>query len=129
MKKAFIILVLLLGAWTYVPVRERTYVPIFQRLGPWGMKLVQPSQEGAARTKAQHLLRMLIVDLRQGRALPDPQNFDHWVRSRTDEADPTLDPWGSLYYYERRDNRIVVGSPGPDRRRGTADDIIVIGGP
>jgi hypothetical protein len=130
MKRAAIIVLLLLGAWTYEPARARTYEPVFGFLGPQALRLVEPSQEGAARTKARHLLRMLIADLRQGRPLPDRNDFDQWVRSRTNEDEPTRDPWGSLYYFDRRrDGTVVVGSPGPDRTRGTADDIIVTGKP
>jgi hypothetical protein len=125
MKRAFVILVLLLGAWTYVPVRERTYIPLYDRLSPLLHKLIEPSQEGAARQKARQLLRILVIENNQGRPLPEPRDFARWVNRRLNASDAATDPWGSTYYYYRRDGRITVGSPGPDRRIGTDDDIIV----
>jgi hypothetical protein len=129
MKKVFIIGVLLLGAWTYEPMRERTYVPLFAQLGPLGQRLIAPSQEGAARQKGRHLLRLLIIELRQGRPLPEPRGFEEWARQRLNDPEAARDPWGAAYWYEREHNRITVGSRGPDGQRGTADDIVVTGTP
>ncbi len=33
------------------------------------------------------------------------------------------DPWGQFWVYERRESGYRLTSPGPDRRRGTADDL------
>lgn len=125
MKRTFVILVLLLGAWTYEPARERTYLPLYDRASPLLHKLIEPSQEGAARQKGRQLLRLLVIERNQGRPLPEPHDFARWVNHRMNASDGATDPWGRSYYFQRQGGRIVVGSPGPDGLVGTNDDITV----
>jgi hypothetical protein len=124
MKAILIILVLLGAAWSIPEVRSRTYEPAFKRLGPTGEKLLAPTYRAGARSQANHMFRIMSLDRDQGRPLPEPQTFQRWIRSRLGE-EATLDPWGSPYYMERERSMITIGSPGPDRRRGTDDDIRV----
>ncbi|HSM61346.1 MAG TPA: type II secretion system protein GspG [Longimicrobiales bacterium] len=50
-----------------------------------------------------------------------PTNFEGWLRR--DFAASAMDPWGNLYFFESRRRGFLVGSLGPDGRRGTEDDI------
>ncbi|MGD8699553.1 MAG: hypothetical protein PVJ43_09705 [Gemmatimonadales bacterium] len=53
---------------------------------------------------------------------PLPAGFADWLeRTRR----PRLDPWGTAYYLELYPDSFVVGSPGPDARRRTGDDLRV----
>lgn len=42
-----------------------------------------------------------------------------------DSASKTDDAWGSPYKIQCTDDDVVVMSPGPDKKDGTADDIVV----
>lgn len=42
-----------------------------------------------------------------------------------DTASKTDDPWGSAYKINCTDDEITVSSPGPDKKDGTTDDIMV----
>lgn len=42
-----------------------------------------------------------------------------------DSAQNTDDPWGQAYILQCTEDEIIVTSPGPDKKKGTADDIRV----
>jgi len=42
-----------------------------------------------------------------------------------DPGTNTTDPWGSAYLVQCADDEIVVTSPGPDKKKGSTDDIKV----
>ena len=42
-----------------------------------------------------------------------------------DSASKTDDPWGSAFKITCTEDEVIVSSPGPDKKDGTADDIIV----
>jgi general secretion pathway protein G len=42
-----------------------------------------------------------------------------------DTASKTDDPWGTAYKIACTEDEVTVSSSGPDKKEGTADDIIV----
>jgi hypothetical protein len=56
---------------------------------------------------------------------PITETFPNWLAQADLSAE---DPWGSSYYLEVFPDSFVVGSPGPDSRKRTPDDIRVAEG-
>lgn len=42
-----------------------------------------------------------------------------------DSGQSTDDPWGSPFLISCNDDDVAVASPGPDKKQGTADDIVI----
>jgi hypothetical protein len=53
-------------------------------------------------------------------AYPQPGSLAGWLQQRDRDA---ADPWGSAYYLELFADSFVVGSPGPDARARSEDDL------
>lgn len=129
MLKVAVVIVLLLGAAFGTPaIRNRitpVLAPVLDKLGPVGRKLGDPAKKLAARNEASFLLRKLAEEYQQNRELPTPLRFQVWVRLNTRGGKGGMDPWGRPYYMIHANRQLAVGSPGPDRRRSTRDDIRV----
>jgi len=55
---------------------------------------------------------------------PTPENFPQYLRDTMQSSrDPSLDLWGTPYVFERRGKVGIITSCGPDKQRGTSDDI------
>lgn len=79
------------------------------------------------RGKVAEIARGLQSDLAAGRALPPERGFSDYLRRRYPGEDSHLDPWGTPYFLARARNGVQIGSAGPDRARGTQDDILSVG--
>lgn len=127
MLKFVVIFILILGAAFGVPsIRARIsppLLPVLEKLGPVGDKLQAPVKKWAASNEAHVLLRRLAADYAQNRTLPSPLRFQIWIKQNTKSGKGGMDPWGRPYYMIHRAHELVVGSPGPDRIRDTADDV------
>lgn len=56
--------------------------------------------------------------------VPTPQNFAKYLRETMQSSrDPSLDYWDKPYLFERRGKKCTIMSLGPDKKRGTSDDI------
>lgn len=123
-KKLIVLLAVLAALWTIPAARERmasAAVPLLERLGPSGQRLLAPAHRWAARHDVGELLKGMKQDALEGRRPPDANAFSAYARSRLE--DDGLDPWGRGYWLERQRRSVTVGSNGPDGRKGTADDI------
>ncbi len=104
-------------------MRRRVLPPLARALGPSAMAW-----------KAQYECKTLVLELRTdllaGRVTrTDPlayEDFPAWARRKLRDSEAGTDPWGSPYYSSFGLERIIVASPGPDRKRDTADDIVVV---
>jgi hypothetical protein len=127
MLKFLVILILIIGAAFGIPrVREKIMpplLPLLEKLGPVGDKLQAPVKKWAASNEAHILLRKLAADYGQNKELPSPLRFQIWIKQNTRGGKGGMDPWGRPYYMIHRAHELVVGSPGPDRIRNTADDV------
>ena len=82
--------------------------------------------------KLEGFLASIVNDLQQysrenlGR-FPDTRQFQEWLESQY-AAGGSVDSWDTPYQLEdlRRNRRMQIRSWGPDRERGTDDDIIVV---
>lgn len=126
MVKYIIILVLLVGAATSIPqIRNRVIPPLAAALGPTGERMMTPVKKWKAKTRCEDLLRELRATNTSGRPIPEPKGFTAWAQFVLRVPDAGIDPWGSRYYYKQIRTQMTVGSPGPDLKRETVDDITV----
>jgi hypothetical protein len=79
------------------------------------------SQRTATRALQQIAAYVQSTKAQTGR-YPGTDAFPDWLAQADLSAE---DPWGSGYYLEVFPDSFVVGSPGPDSRRRTPDDIRV----
>jgi hypothetical protein len=127
MFKIIIVLLVVIGIVTTVrPVRDRVMPPIVRALGPTGEKIATPVRRWKAEHQAERLLSEMQIELTAGRQPPPAHEFSQWAKKELREPDADIDPWGGKYYLKPgRGMTISVGSPGPDLKKGTEDDIIV----
>lgn len=113
MKKVILILIVV-GGIAFLEPRSRTQI----------MKLVRPATESSRQRSAERALVRIAEDVQKTAdeygLYPQPDVFDQWLLQTYRSA---TDPWGSEYYLEVFRDSIVVGSPGPDARSHTADDV------
>ena len=66
---------------------------------------------------------MVYNAIGKGRS-PTPANFSKYLREMMQASrDPAMDYWEKPYLFERKGKHCVIISTGPDKKRGTADDI------
>lgn len=126
MKIVLIVLIVLGFAWSTDAGRERiqgVLRPVGEALTPLVDRALNPSRSQGAVREQQFILRELETQRQMGRALPNAGNFHEWVKRRVESVADGLDPWGQPYYLSSGRQGPIVGSPGPDRTPGTADDI------
>ncbi len=108
-------LVLVLAAVLLLPsLRERARPQI-----EWALT---PVYRWEAKNRVNDLSRVLERERATGAQLPQPRGFAGFVTAREGAA-ASLDPWGQPFFLESTRTTLRVGSAGPDRVRGTADDI------
>lgn len=57
--------------------------------------------------------------------VPTPANFRQYIRdSMQSSRDPSLDQWNTPYAFERKGKQGLIVCLGPDKKRGTPDDIV-----
>lgn len=93
------------------------------RLKPHVQPALDPVYEWSARSKVREIVRMIQTERAAGRAAPTPKTFTDFLEKQYPGAG-ALDPWGSPFYLRKGRAETVVGSPGKDGARGTADDIL-----
>ena len=125
MFKYLIIFLIVFGAVTTVPqIRSRVMPPLARALGPTGERMMTPWKKWEAKTDVEDLARELRQENTAGRPYPAPQDFTAWAKREMRDPEAGVDPWGTRYYL-KPGRTLVVGSPGPDLKKGTADDITV----
>jgi len=125
MKKILTLILVLALIMAIPPLRMRlgaASVPLLERLGPVGAGLLDPARRMGARARTSAIMNMLLNEREEGREPPSERNFQAWLQ-RADEGETGLDPWGRPYWLGRERSVLIVGSSGPDRQRGTEDDI------
>ncbi|SRR5512138_2792451 len=126
MKWLLVILIVIGFAWSVPAGRERIQSalrPAGERLGPVLDWALNPTRRAGVRRETDFILRAIENERQMGRGFPDPNGFHEWVGSSVDALNDGLDPWGQPYYLEVSRQTVTVGSAGPDRTRGTGDDV------
>ena len=112
-KKIFLLLLIVAAFALLVPDSRETVVNWAGSVGGIGQ-----------RRSAERALEEIAADVRREAdetgAFPRTGSLASWLEGRDR---PTGDPWGSSYYFALFADSFVVGSPGPDARLGTADDV------
>lgn len=76
---------------------------------------------------AQHEMRTIAIELRRRgltyQSIPHPREFSRFLERSRFSSRGALDPWGTPYTLTLTRDSIVVNSAGPDRERGTEDDL------
>jgi hypothetical protein len=68
--------------------------------------------------------RFIVYNAVGKNKVPTPQNFRQYLRETMQSSrDPSLDYWDQPYILLRKGKTFTVISSGPDKKRGTADDI------
>jgi hypothetical protein len=116
MGRIFWILVLALIAVVTVP-------PLRERARPQIEYVLNPIYQWDARNRVNEIYRVLERERAQGNGMPKPRDFNEFLAAR-DGADAAVDPWKEPFYLVASRRTYYVGSAGPDRRRGTVDDIV-----
>jgi hypothetical protein len=87
---------------------------------------IPPLSEMSQRRTAARALELIATSVQRAEAqtgsYPQTDGFGDWLAQADLSAE---DPWGSDYYLEVFPDSFVVGSPGPDSRQRTPDDIRV----
>lgn len=96
----------------------------------WLMEKAQPVINPVLRTATLSEMERIVGDLHTSATenfgrYPEPREFARWVERRYTGG--ATDSWDNAYELEdlRRDGRMQLRSWGPDRLRGTEDDILV----
>jgi hypothetical protein len=97
----------------------------------WVLDRAQPVVNPILRTATVSEMDKIVTDLQQysrenfGR-LPDTRQFQAWLEGQYNMGG-SRDSWDTPYQLEdlRRNRRMQIRSWGPDRLRGTDDDILV----
>jgi len=113
MKKVLIILIIASAVALFEPRSRQQVIDLF------------PSLSAAThRRKAERAVRQIALDVTKDAdetgTHPRSNEFGVWLQENRHGAE---DPWGSSYYFELHADSFVVGSPGPDTKRRTEDDI------
>ncbi len=82
--------------------------------------LSEASNQRSATRALQQIAAYVQTTATQTGRYPRTDAFPDWLMQAELSAE---DPWGSGYYLEVFPDSFVVGSPGPDSRRRTPDDI------
>lgn len=109
------IMVLLLAAVLLLP-------PLRERAAPQIEWALTPVYRWEAKNRVSDLRRVMERERSAGVQLPGPREFQSFV-TRHEGAATSIDPWDSPYFLESTRTTLRIGSAGPDRVRGTADDI------
>jgi hypothetical protein len=126
MKMLLVVLILMGAAWAYPPSRERiahAATPVLEKLGPVGERLLAPAKRYQARSELDFLVKQMKMDRDEARPLPDARTFPQWIQRKRPSGGDENDPWDTPYYLIPASDGLSVVSAGPDRQRGTEDDI------
>ena len=94
-----------------------------ERVRPQMEYALNPIYRWEARNRVKTLQHTLERERSEGNALPPARTFTQFIAAR-EGPEAAMDPWDQPYYLVSTRRTFRVGSPGPDRRRNTADDIL-----
>jgi hypothetical protein len=96
-----------------------------RRAAPVLEPVMNPVHRVFAGDRANTLARLIQKEIRRTGEAPQPRDLVAILaRMYPNRPEAGLDPWGSRYFLRRRAGAFNVGSPGPDRRKGTPDDVL-----
>lgn len=119
-------LILVIGAITSVPAlrtrAERPASAAYAHVAPLLRRVSDPVRTNIT----QRELKVISTKLKELRdsdsPMPSRRSFPDWVKESVTVG---TDAWGSEYFLVFQDGSSVIGSPGPDKEAGTADDVLL----
>lgn len=95
------------------------------RVAPHVDPLVNPLRRLTVGDRVNSLARLVHKEVGRTGQAPQPRDLSRILKGMyKGREDAALDPWGSRFFLRRRADAFHVGSAGPDRRQGTADDVL-----
>ena len=113
MKKILIFLVIVGGVALFEPRSREQIIGLFPSLS-------SATHQRRAERAVRQIALDVVKDADETGKYPRSKDFGEWLQRHRRGSE---DPWGSIYYFELHPDSFVVGSPGPDAKRRTADDI------
>lgn len=99
--------------------------PLRQRAAPHVEPALNPIRRLTVQDEVTRVSAFVERDARVTGVTPLGRDLPRVLRKMFPGRDDALrDPWGTHYFLRRRGDGFHVGSAGPDRRHGTADDIL-----
>ncbi len=98
--------------------------PLREKVRPHVQFAFDPFYQWSAENAVNDLSGLVKQQDQLGRPIPSAREFPQFVEHEAFQDNASVDPWGSQYYLLRTKTGFRVGSPGKDRRRNTADDVL-----
>jgi hypothetical protein len=126
MARYILYLAVVLGAaYSIPPIRERIDAPTVRawaHITPHFRFITDRVRRGLAEREETAIARFLREEHALGHALPEADGFQAWMQQHLEVG---RDPWDNQYFLVVKDEgSMVVGSSGPDGKRGTPDDVV-----
>jgi len=86
------------------------------------MPIIEPMLVWNAEREIEELSRIVRREARETYQLPETRSWSSWLTVNF-SGNATTDPWGRTYSYEAWPDSFLIRSDGPDRLRGSEDDI------
>ena len=98
--------------------------PLRRQAVPHVEPALNPVRRVVAKERVDRISRFMEREMHITGMEPQDRDLPHVLRKLfPGREDIVTDPWGSRFFLRRRSDGFHVSSPGPDRRRGTRDDI------
>lgn len=99
--------------------------PLRRQVIPHVEPVLNPVRRVMVKERVDRISRFMEREMHITGMAPQDRDLPHVLRKLFPGREDTMtDPWGSRYFLRRRGDGFHVASPGPDRRRGTRDDIL-----
>lgn len=99
--------------------------PLRARAAPVVEPVINPMRRVSTADRVNTISRYLETESRISGLAPQDRDLPRVMKKMfPGRKDAMLDPWGKRYYLRRHGDGFQVASAGPDRRRGTRDDVV-----
>ena len=118
LNRLLLLIVLGLLVWYYFPDTRAMLMDVAR-------PVVVPVVERGAKEEMAQIGRNVVEHERLTGRMPSVAEWLGWLDYRYPSEDMKHDPWGSVYQLEVEEDSVAIVSFGPDRTRGTPDDLRV----
>lgn len=118
MRVLFLLMVLAVLTWLYFPETRDILMDVAE-------PVVLPVMRWSMQEEMETIARNAVERERLTGTLPTGPEWLEWLQDRYASDEARTDPWGSVYQLEASKDSVWTLSYGPDRIRGTSDDIRV----
>ncbi len=119
MTRLILLVILGLAVSYYFPDSRRVLVDKTKAL--W-----TPVAEWSTKQRMREVAEDVVDEERTTGQLPDRRNWRQWLDYRYTMEQTKTDAWGTMYDLRVFPDSIAIVSYGPDKHRGTPDDIMIV---